>query len=96
MDVFKRNSLGSEWKTNPNKATRHLETALVTKAEPSALTALGLGCRNTHLGHGGVCLAFPQLSWVQPVPGKFGPKAFPNSYSPHLYLAKFLNKVGTP
>lgn len=32
VDVFKRNSLGSKGKTNPNRAARHLETALVTKA----------------------------------------------------------------
>lgn len=46
VDVFKRNSLGSKGKTNPNKATHHLETALVTKAGPSALTVLGPGCRD--------------------------------------------------
>lgn len=43
MDVFKRNSLGSKWKTNPNKAAHHLETALVTKAKPSTINALGPG-----------------------------------------------------
>lgn len=67
VDVFKRNSLGSKWKTHPNKAAHHLETALVSKAKPSATAALGLGLRDTLLGLGVVCLALPQLSWVQPV-----------------------------
>lgn len=60
VDVFKRNLLGSKGKTNPNKAAHHLETALVTKVGPSALTVLGLGCREPLLGRRGVCLAiFP-------------------------------------
>ena len=98
MDVFKRNSLGSKWKTNPNKAAHHLETALVSKAKPSATTALGLGLPRhpprawrflsgfapTELGP--ACLS--QASLV-PKPPLMAPPL-------HLPLARCLHEAGTP
>lgn len=85
VGVFRRNSLGSRRKTNPNKAAHHLETAWVTEAELSALTTLGLGYRDPLLRHGGSVCPFPSgVRSSPPIPGELDPKAFPGRH-PHLH-----------
>lgn len=98
MDVFKRNSLGSKWKTNPNKAAHHLETALVSKAKPSATAALGLGLQR-HPPRAWSCLSGF-------APAELGPACLsqaslvpkPSLIAPplHLPLARRLREAGTP